>query len=105
MDNGDPSDPADDAVYVASNRPAGAPTDEWGVWRYDGIGSVTGCADDQAPLVDDPSSGVTKELFIRAGATGFTPSALAANDTSLFVSSVFDGNVAEHDRETGAFIR
>jgi hypothetical protein len=106
IDHGDPADATDDVVYVANNRPAQAPTDEWGVWRYEGIGSVTGCADSDAPLIEDPNSGVTKELFIRAGATGFTPSAIAdSGNGTLFVSSVFDGNVGEYDQETGAFLR
>ena len=41
IDRGDESTPDDDAILVASNRPANFPpqvSDEWGIWRYEGIG-------------------------------------------------------------------
>jgi hypothetical protein len=105
VDSGDPTTAADDVVYVASARPADTPLDEWGIFRYEGLGNVTGCADSQVPLVEVEGSGVTKELFIPAGPTGATTNAIWPSDRdTLYVSSVFDGNIAEHDMD-GGFIR
>jgi hypothetical protein len=104
VDRGNPSTAADDAVYIASARP-GLPSLDWGIFRYTGIGQVDGCANPDRPLVDVPDSGVRKELFIRGGLFGITPSAIAPSGHGTFyVSSVFDGNVGEF-RRNGTFKR
>jgi hypothetical protein len=104
VDRGNPATPADDAVYIATARPD-LPSLEYGIFRYTGIGAIAGCTDSERPLVEVPGSGVRKELFIRGGSFGLTPSAIVPSGRgSLFVSSVFDGNVAEY-RPNGTFKR
>ncbi len=105
VDNRDPRTAADDVVYIASNRPAQTPLDEWGIFKYTGIGGVRGCKDSQTPLIDVAGSGVKKELFIQAGAS-LTPSAVIPFDKdTVLVSSVFDANIGQYGREDGSFQR
>jgi hypothetical protein len=91
-----------DRVYITSARP---PT--WGVWRYTDIptsdNAAGGCGRKDstgAPL----ATAVHRELFI-PNTHSFTPYGLApSNHKTLYVSSVFTGNIAEYDLN-GTFLR
>ena len=91
-----------DRVYVASNRPSAPVPDRLGgIYRYSGD-FPTSPADCEAK-----AAAITREPFILAkpGLELLTPSAIvpSGNDT-YYVSSVFDGRIAEYD-EDGGFIR
>lgn len=91
-----------DRVYVAANRPSAPVPDRLGaIYRYSGD-FPTSPADCEAK-----AAAVTREPFILAkpGLELLTPSAItpSGNDT-FYVSSVFDGRIAEYD-EDGGFIR
>ena len=99
VDNRDPSTAADDVVYVASARPGEmAPPDQWGIWRYDGLGRM-------GPDCHAQNSGLRKTLLIPGGIHGFTPNAaIESQDDTLYVASVFDGVVGEFTKR-GDFVR
>jgi len=92
-----------DRIYVASQRV------EPGIYRYTGPFPISddeagGCGqtdDTGAPLADS----VNRELFIPVDTNIATPSAIAASGHgTLYVSSVFNGVIAEYDQD-GNFIR
>ena len=89
---------AQDRVYVASNRPSAPIPDRiGGIYRYDDIPT--------APC-DEPA-GISGEPFIQSLPVVelLTPSAIAPSGKgTYYVSSVFDGRIAEYD-EDGNFIR
>ena len=61
------------------------------------------CPDPEAPLLG--SNGVDRAIFIAAGATGITPSAIApSGHGTWYVTSVFDGSIVEFGAD-GTFIR
>lgn len=98
VDGGDdPTTAADDVVFVASSRPdtqnGGT---EYGILRFDGIGAL-------APDCSNTNA-VDKSVFIQGGVPQLTPSAIvgSGHDT-YYVSSVFDGNIAEYT-EDGGFV-
>lgn len=98
VDHNDPLTASDDVVYVASARPADA--QGWGIFRYTGLGLLESKADcarkDQL---------VKKSLFIPGNPMSMTPSAIAPSGRGTwYVSSVFDGNVAEYTTQ-GTFLR
>ena len=92
-----------DRVYVASNRPAGPVPDRLGgVYRYTGPfpKSVDECTEKDA--TGAPMKTVEGEAFITAlpVVEVATPSAIVPSGKGTFyVSSVFDGKIAEYDTE------
>jgi hypothetical protein len=103
VDRGDPFSTADDAILVASSRPDFAhPEKGWGILRYDGVGSVRPAPNGDPAACD--TRGVTRTVFIQGGPQQLTPSAIVASGHgTYYVSSVFDGNVAEYSPR-GAFM-
>jgi hypothetical protein len=105
---------ADDTVYVAASRPdLSHPEKGWGILAYEGIGNLTAAACDHrgtpresvVAAVDQPNPVVTRSVFIQGGVPQMTPSAIVASGNgSWYVSSVFDGSVAEYDA-AGTFVR
>lgn len=95
-------DPQDN-VYVASNRPSAPVPDRLGgIYRYNGENLPTSPADCEAK-----AAATTAEPFILAkpGLELLTPSAIVPSGKgTYYVSSVFDGRIAEYD-ENGGFIR
>jgi hypothetical protein len=93
---------AQDRVYVASNRPSAPVPDRLGgIYRYSGD-FPTSPADCEAK-----AAAIEREAFILAkpGIELLTPSAITPSGKGTFyVSSVFDGRIAEYD-EDGGFIR
>ena len=91
-----------DRVYVASNRPSAPVPDRLGgIYRYSGD-FPTSPAD-----CEEKAAAINREAFILAkpGIELLTPSAIAASGNgTYYVSSVFDGRIAEYDAD-GAFIR
>ena len=91
-----------DRVYVASNRPSAPVPDRiGGIYRYSGD-FPTSPADCEAK-----AAAITREPFIQSLPVLelLTPSAIVPSGKGTFyVSSVFDGRIAEYD-ENGGFIR
>jgi hypothetical protein len=91
-----------DRVYVASNRPSAPVPDRiGGIYRYSGD-FPTSPADCEAK-----AAAITREPFIQAVPVLelLTPSAIVPSGKgTYYVSSVFDGRIAEYD-ENGGFIR
>lgn len=91
-----------DRVYVASNRPSAPIPDRiGGIYRYSGA-FPTSPADCEAK-----AAAMTREPFIQSAPLLelLTPSAIVPSGKGTFyVSSVFDGRIAEYDKD-GGFIR
>jgi hypothetical protein len=100
-----------DTVYVASARPGNA--EGYGIFKYTGLAGVTkdDCPDRNTPILTQPAlvtslpGPLTKSLFIPGNPMSMTPSAIVPSGRDTwYVSSVFDGNVAEYSAE-GVFMR
>jgi hypothetical protein len=87
-----------DRVYVPSARPPTA-----GVWRYSGpfptSDTAAGGCGRKDPTGAPMADAVTKELFVRTGGPIATPNAIARSPRGFYVSSVFNGVIAEVDRD------
>ena len=119
VDHGSSAGAEDDVVYLASNRfDPNDPAKRWGIMQYTGIGALSAddCDDsanagltseDVEDEMERDRSPVRRSVFIQGGAPQLTPSAIVASGkspTTWYVSSVYDGNVAEYDVD-GTFLR
>lgn len=104
VDSGDDAaSAADDTIFVASSRPdtQGGGT-EYGILKFTGLGSVRPAASGDPDGCD--LRGVERSVFIQGGVPQLTPSAIVGSDhDTYYVSSVFDGNIAEY-AEDGTFL-
>ena len=99
----DPASAADDVVFLASSRPDTQNLGtEYGILRFEGLGTVAPSASGDPDACD--LTGVTRSVFIQGGAPQLTPSAIVGSGHgTYYVSSVFDGSIAEYD-EGGGFL-
>lgn len=115
VDRRDPRSTTDDVVYLAASRPDTAdPSKGWGIYKYEGVGALTPSMCDHSghvrgepltPAIDSFPDTVKRSVFIQGGAPQMTPSAIVASGNgSWYVSSVFDGNIAEYSAD-GLFQR
>lgn len=93
-----------DRVYVPSARPPSA-----GVWRYTGPFPTSDTPEGGCETTDvtgaPKTDSVTKELFIPSGGDIATPNSIVRSPRGgFYVSSVFNGVIAEVDRD-GTFLR
>jgi hypothetical protein len=93
-----------DRVYVPSARPPSS-----GVWRYTGPFPTSDTPEGGCETTDSTGAPktdtVTKELFIPSGGEISTPNAIVRSPRGgFYVSSVFNGVIAEVDRD-GTFLR